>query len=97
MIVIIFKEEPGAHNLFKNWREVNEKGFVINERSKTDAMLHRANGCMHLGDETWFEGKKNWGSMGNSTKVCSTHREQLIEWAKDYYDAELKFCKHCNP
>ena len=75
----------------------NEKGFIINERSKQDVMLHRAKGCLHLGDENWKEGRPGWDSLGNATKICGTNREQLIEWIKDYYKTDLKICKDCNP
>ena len=97
MITIIIKEENDAHESLQQWRLNNPDGFVINVRSHNNIMLHRATGCLHLGDENWYQGKEGWGSLGKTTKVCSLNREQLIEWTKDYYKIDLKICKHCNP
>ena len=90
------REEPDAHEEFQDWRRANENGFIINVKSPADAMLHRTI-CPHLGDSEWEAGRANWGSMGNTTKVCSSSPSELFKWAKTNLKSELQICKGCTP
>ncbi len=96
MIIEINKKDPQAHKKFQDWRRNNQNGFIINIKSPTNAMLHHTI-CMHLGDTEWQATRINWGSMGNSTKICSEHKRELIQWGNENLKIKLKFCGSCNP
>lgn len=97
MITIIEKNSESAHRNVQNWRSENSEGYLIVYRSPYNAMLHRSLCLTHLGNTEWEEGRLNWGSLGNATKVCSQARGELTKWAKDHMKVSLKTCKHCSP
>lgn len=90
------REDPDAHAKLQQWRRSNTSGFIINVKGPTNAMLHRTI-CPHLGDCEWEAGRANWGSLGNSVKVCSLWQNELLSWAKTNVKSDLQKCKDCRP
>lgn len=77
-----------AHDDFIRWKESNPKGFVINYRSASNAMLHRAH-CGHF-----IFSSDDAVSLTDKPKVCSTDRRELETWAREN-TKELKKCRSC--
>jgi hypothetical protein len=96
MITRIEKKDPQAHEKVQNWRRGNQPGFVINLKTSRDATLHRTI-CVHLGDTEWEGGRKNWGTLGNKTKVCSRVKDELLRWSNENLKAAVKLCGSCKP
>jgi hypothetical protein len=96
VLIRIEKKELNAHRKVQDWRRRNQQGYVLNLKSPKQAILH-CTICFHLGDTEWEEGRTNWGSMGNSTKLCSTVKEELTLWAETNLKAPLKVCRSCSP
>lgn len=92
----IKKGTPNAHDMVQEWRRENPGGFLLNYRGPGHTVLHRVGCSSHLGDTDWNAGRPNWGSLGNSTKLMSMNREELIMWA-DEMGVNLKSCQSCNP
>ncbi|MDP9438862.1 MAG: hypothetical protein M3P49_08970 [Actinomycetota bacterium] len=81
-----------AHEEYKRWKERHESdGYVINRRSRSEAVLHRA-GCGHLTDDF---GPGVTVSLTAKPKYCSTDRRELERWAHDNPNKELKRCGSC--
>lgn len=97
MITSFLKSEQDVHRRVQTWRSENPLGYIINVRSARNAMIHRTMCIAHLGDTEWQEGRPNWGSLGNTTKICCSSKDELTNWAKAELSAPLKICKHCNP
>jgi len=95
-IIEIQKGTPNAHRRVQEWRRANQDGFLLNYKSRNDATLHKSLCPKHLGDTEREEGRDNWGSFGNSTKVLSLNRNELEQWANDR-QAKLKLCGDCQP
>jgi hypothetical protein len=88
---------PNAHERLQAWRRDHPDGFLVNLSVKGDSFLHRAEYCPHLGDANWVEDQlPGWGSMGNSTKVVSTDKEALVNWAHRN-QIKLIRCSSCAP
>jgi hypothetical protein len=96
MLVRIERHDPQAHQEVQEWRRKNQTGFLINLKSPNDAVLH-CTICPHLGDTEWEAGRKNWGSLGNKTKICSSLQTELTDWSKENLGMPLKRCRSCNP
>ena len=93
-MLIIGAGSSDAHARIQVWRRAHPYGYLVNYRSRSNAMIHSSGYCPHLGDTEWEAGHKNWGSMGNSTKLLSESRAELEKWAR----AEtivLKTCSDC--
>ena len=71
MLIEILKHEPSAHDRIQRWRSENQDGYIINVHSRNNAMIHHSLCIGHLGDTDWEEGRINWGSLGNTTKICN--------------------------
>ncbi len=95
-ILHLKKGDINAHEILQDWRNQNLQGYLINFKSYNNAVLHKTI-CKHLGDTTWEAEKNNWGSMGNTDKVCSNNKIDLLGWAEKNLRANLKICGSCNP
>jgi hypothetical protein len=92
--MIEFKKGPGMHEKLQTWRRENQSGFIINVKSSNNAMLHISGCRIHFGDIDITEEQYN---LGNTTKICSKDKGELIEWAKKGINGVLKECKSCKP
>ena len=80
--------DADAHDKFVKWRDRNQRAYVINRRSPSDAMIHQA-GCGHFefGDESV--------SLTKTMKICSVSRRELEAWARENMKAGLRRCRSC--
>ena len=92
----VLRGTPDAHQRVQDWRRANLNGYILNVKSKSHVVLHKAACSSHFGDTEWQEGRRNWGSLGNNTKVLSTSKEDLVQWTKDR-KADLDPCGSCQP
>lgn len=80
---------PEQWREFKKWIGQNYEGFVLNERSKIDFMLHRAScGTLLFGPND---------SAVLKPKHCSTKKRVLIEWAEARSSVVPPNCENCAP
>lgn len=70
---------------FANWCRENPRGFYVNYGSPDDIVLHRQS-CPHLDPRK---------CLTTYLKVCSTDRQQLIQWAGRR--GRLRSCRTCSP
>jgi 5-methylcytosine-specific restriction enzyme A len=95
-----FQDDPtapaNAHVRFQEWRAHNPTGFMLNVRSSTDVMLHRAL-CDHFGDVHWSCEPDGTDSLTKRLKVCSTDRQELIEHTLKRYSLSPAICGDCKP
>jgi len=70
------REDSNAPIAFREWREKNSQGFVMNCKTAGDMMLHRPD-CPHF---EFRPGTKV--SLTKNRKICSLDREQLERWAE---------------
>jgi hypothetical protein len=101
------KEFIDDDEAFKQWRERNLKGFIMNlpRRSEKDkrklylgaVKLHSAE-CHTLKSDK--NGEKYWTSNAY-TKVCATSATELVKWFDANVDKPTSWepprCKHCMP
>jgi len=88
------RDRVSAHQAFQDWRRYNENGFCINVKSENEAILHRAT-CPHLGDPMLEAGE--WGSLTKRKKLCSTDRQELVQWAAKDFAGSFEECADCKP
>ena len=70
-----------VHDDFQEWRARHADGYVVNVKSPTNAMLHRAM-CHHFeGVERRQADALDWVLTG-TRKVCSADVEALRRWAE---------------
>ena len=81
--------EADAHGKFVEWRDGNQRGYVINRRSPSDAMIHRAS-CGHL----VFDSDEPV-SLTRTMKISSSDKGELEGWARGNLNAALKRCRSC--
>lgn len=85
--------DKNAHHHFQQWRNANQDGFFLNQKSGNSAMLH-VTLCTHSGDTACAKGK--WGSLTKNRKVCSGEKEELLRFARK--DGILiEHCSDCKP
>lgn len=89
----IFKDDMNedAHDRFQRWRNANQDGFFVNQKSGRSAMLHVAS-CPHAGNTAWARG--DWGSLTRNRKICSSDKEELLNWARNV-QIPIKHCSDC--
>ncbi len=82
----VFKNDEKA---FQEWVRSNHSGYILNCETRTGLAwkLHRA-GCNTL--RTPFTGEHYF-------KVCSSKRQDLMDWAKGRAYPEFGPCQTCNP
>ncbi len=80
-----FRHQPAE---FVRWREENPGGYVVNVRSRSHGMLHRAP-CMHL---TFDPGAEV--DLTAKPKLVSTDRRGLEAWAREA-GLTLSGCQTC--
>lgn len=88
MEIFFDAQDSEAHDKFIRWIERNYRGYVISRRSRSDAMLHRAD-CGHFkhGDQS--------ASLTRTMKVCSPNKQDLETWARENIEKKLKRCRSC--
>ena len=89
--------DPDAHEKVQAWRRSHSFGYLINVRRPSKVVLHRSVCPNHLGDADWEAGWMNWGSMGNTRKICSDDSSELVRWARAKLGVEPRRCRHCTP
>jgi hypothetical protein len=95
MVSVFFDEDSAdAHDAFQRWRTDNPVGFFLNCRTSGGWMLHRVN-CPHHGNTDWAAGP--WGCLTRTRKVCSTERKELLQWARQEGESDVKQCSDCKP
>ncbi len=94
-MIVTFKDntDDDAHDRFQQWRNANQHGFFLNQKSGNLAMLH-VTLCTHSGDAAWPKGA--WGSLTKNGKVCSGEKEELLNWARKTR-IPIKHCSDCEP
>ncbi len=92
-MVQFFHDQLGddQHDKFQKWRAENSRGFVINRKTVTAGMVHRAD-CRHMGDFTW-EADESLG-LTVTEKICSADRDELSQWANNE-SVNLTICNDC--
>jgi hypothetical protein len=92
-MITVFHDSQGddAHDNLQKWRGANERGYVINRKTASAGMLHRAD-CKHMGDFTWQPD----GSAGltGTEKICSVDRNELGSWAEEH-QIRVTICNDC--
>ena len=81
--------DADAHDKFVKWRDHNQRGYVVNRRSPSNAMIHRAS-CGHFvfaPDEPV--------SLTRTMKICSLDKRELEGWARENTIAGLRRCRSC--
>ena len=81
--------DADAHDKFVKWKDRNQRGYVINRRSPSDAMIHRAS-CFHL----VFDSDEPV-RLTRTMKVCSLDKRELEAWARENTKAGLRRCRSC--
>lgn len=90
------KTDIAAHDFFQKWRRENwDNGYFINCKSSSHLILHRVL-CQHSGDGEWSSADTGH-SLTKFKKVCSTNVGELRHWAEQASQANLEFCKDCQP
>jgi len=75
---------------YRQWVKDNPLGFVINTpKSGGYLMLHRAN-CTFISSD-----KRTHYTTGDYKKICSTDRQELVDWAKK--SGNIQYCSFCKP
>jgi hypothetical protein len=87
---------PQAHDRIQQWRHANPSGFIVKVKNHSVGNLHRSDCRSHFGDTDWPEGRPNWGSLGNTTKILAHSVEDARAWAKQS-GSTLVRCRDCNP
>lgn len=80
--------DPADDEAFARWYEGSGERYFLNQRSKHEAMLHRAP-CPHY----VFNGPVR---LARKRKVCAEHVADLRAWASDA-QVELVDCTDCRP
>jgi hypothetical protein len=91
------KKELGMHDNFQAWRRKFPNGFVLNMHSLKIATLHKSECPIHFGDSSWTEGRKNWHSLGNKTKLCFLYLLEVVEYLAKNERLIVNECKSCKP
>lgn len=73
---------------FKDWHAQNLDSFYLNERGKSEVMLHKVD-CFHHGSGEGFSSTTNF-------KIGSGSRKELEAWAKNK-NYKVVSCGHCKP
>jgi hypothetical protein len=79
-------EDKNSRDEFRQWMKNNPQGFYINMRGRKDPMLHSV-GCWHLGSGEGMNCTTN-------PKICSTDKQELINWTRELA-LELDICGDC--
>jgi|SRR5215207_4792898 len=79
---------PTTRDEFEKWIYNHPDGYVINRKSRYDAMIHFGH-CGH------FKHSDQSASLTDNLKVCSTSLEDLESHWLDKYAIRLKRCKDC--
>lgn len=79
------------HQAFTDWKERHPEGIVINWKTQSEPMLHRAS-CGHM----VFKSDDNV-SLTKHQKDCFQNKREYDEWSAKYQVKGLTFCKTCSP
>jgi hypothetical protein len=79
---------PTSRDDFEKWVYNHPHGYVINRRSRNNAMMHFGH-CGH------FKHSDQSANLTDNLKVCSTSREDLEAYWAEKYALELKRCRSC--
>ena len=87
-------QEPGdQHEAFERWKEAHPTGFILNQRSQQQAILHRSP-CIHLRGP--HQRPEKGQSLTHTLKLCSDDRVELTtEAARGSWTVEN--CESCRP
>jgi len=85
-----------AHKRIQDWRRKHPNGYLINYKSPNNAILHRSECPIHLGDTEWDADNSGLYSLGNKTKILSMSKEELIQWLR-VGNISYRPCGHCKP
>ena len=89
--IFSIKESATADEDIRDWmRKYPEGYYLTHTRSKDATMLHRVD-CAHAG------GPEVTTSLARNEKICSPHRQDLIDETKRRFGKQPRFCSDCKP
>lgn len=83
--------QQDAHARFQAWRRKNASGYVLQIKSRREAMLHRTQ-CSHFGGTEWDASPE--GDLGKKPKKCCATEAPLIKWCEEN-NTRIKYCSDC--
>ena len=92
--VFYHRDQADAHAQLQQWCSDNSDGFLLDCKTATSGLLHRAD-CHHLGDATWASDGS--GDLVQQKKACALSIRALRDWCFAHGMTSVEICRTCLP